>query len=141
MLKMFKDFFEINNVRMWLLAMGEVADAWRLAPRMLVSGYAYMMYKVVDWYMSIAPVLDKTGTKVLVDGPTSQQAALVTTVIGASAAIFAFYANTGRKWADGVKRWPFPQDTQTVADLSNPKPTVVSPPTPPVKQLNEMENK
>ena len=43
----------------------------------------------------------------VVQSPSTQHAALVTAVIGIAAAMFAFYANTGKKW-NGFTHWNKP---------------------------------
>jgi hypothetical protein len=85
---MFSFFKKINllTIRDWCLMIAEVADAWRLAPRVSLSAYAYLLWFTIEWYMKII-------------NPTTQQTALVTTVAGLAAVIFAFYVNTGRKWS------------------------------------------
>lgn len=77
--------FNLYTVRDWTLLLAEVADAWRIAPRMSLSAYSYLLWYTVEWYMKLV-------------APTTQQTALVTTIAGLAAAIFAFYLNTGRKW-------------------------------------------
>lgn len=81
---MFKKM-NLLTLRDWALMIAEVADAWRLAPRTSISAYSYLLWYTVEWYMNLI-------------APTTQQTALVTTIAGLAAVIFAFYVNTGRKW-------------------------------------------
>lgn len=108
--------------RRWALALAESIDAWRIVPRMMLIAYGYLVLQLFLWFKSIplyvqtkcdAAVLqlflDK-GVALLqakelacsvagtVGGPTAEQTAFVTTIVGLSTAIFAFYTGTGRKW-------------------------------------------
>lgn len=106
----------LGNVDTWRkghLAVAEWIDAWRLAPRIIVAGYAWVTYTVVKWYMNLKPeVLENCNVELLkevcvVQAPSTQHAALVTAVIGIAAAMFAFYANSGKKW-NGFQHWNKP---------------------------------
>lgn len=59
-------------------------NEWRVIPRLLVALYGVLFYTVSDWFMGL-------------DDPTNAQAAFVSTVVGAGAAIFNFYCSTGAK--------------------------------------------
>lgn len=61
-----------------------VLSDFRAVPRILVLGYGGMLYHITTWFMNLPE-------------PTTQQAALITTVYGAAAAIFGLYTNTGGK--------------------------------------------
>ncbi|CAL9969845.1 hypothetical protein VPHD479_0138 [Vibrio phage D479] len=66
---------------------GKIADAfdkWRVVPRILVSMYCYLLYQACIWFMALPD-------------PTATQAGFVSTVVGAGAAIFGLYTNSGRK--------------------------------------------
>lgn len=63
----------------------ELADAWRVVPRILVFGYGVMLYHVALWFMALPD-------------PTGSQSAFASTVFGAAAAVFGLYTGTGRKW-------------------------------------------
>lgn len=67
------------------LELAEVVDAYRLMPRILAALYALMVWDVTTWFKAL-------------EEPNTAQALLLTTVWGASAAWFGFYASTGRKW-------------------------------------------
>ena len=66
-----------------MLELAGVIDAWRVFPRLMVGAYVYLMVAVVDWFM-------------LLPDPNTQQAALVTTVIGGATGIFGLYVGTGK---------------------------------------------
>ena len=73
---------------MWkkiFLEIAEVVDAFRVVPRFILIGYSILVWTVAQWYMGI-------------DVPSTQQAALMTTVIGVIAPIAAFYQTSGRSW-------------------------------------------
>ena len=56
-------------------------DAWRIFPRIFVSVYIILLYKVVIWFMELPE-------------PNLEQSALVSIVVGAMAAVFGIYAGT-----------------------------------------------
>lgn len=101
---------DIDKIRRMHLSWAEALDAWRIVPRILVGAYAYMVYKVVVWYMNLHPYMIENckSTNVsdcIVQAPTNQHAALVTAVVGIAAAVFGLYAGSGKKWGDGFKPW------------------------------------
>ena len=63
----------------------EVIDAYRTMPRVLVAGYAYLVWDTVQWFQQLAD-------------PSSQHAFLVSTVVGGAAAVFGLYVNSGKAW-------------------------------------------
>lgn len=104
-----------NSFRKWSLAIAETVDAHRLIPRSLLIGYSILTYHVIIWYMNIEPVILKANCKIIegqtlcdvtgMIGPSTQQAALVTTVVGAAAAIIGLYQKSGRDWHKPVYKW------------------------------------
>jgi len=56
-------------------------DAYRIFPRVFVSVYIVLLYKVVTWFMTLTE-------------PNIEQSALVSIVVGAMAAVFGIYAGT-----------------------------------------------
>lgn len=99
----------IDRKRQIHLALAEMIDSWRIIPRLLLAGYAYLLYKTVSWYMALEPyILDNCVsekiTDCIVQAPTTQHAALVTAVVGIAAAIFGLYSSSGRKW-NGFTFW------------------------------------
>lgn len=57
-------------------------NRWRIIPRTLILMYGYLFYEVTHWFMALTT-------------PNSQQAAFVSAIIGASAAFFGLYVNSG----------------------------------------------
>jgi len=107
---------DIDVVRRRHLAMAEAIDAWRIIPRSLVALYAYMLYKVVYWYMTLESHMPKELlgkiselspeqiNSLMIQAPITQHTALVTAMVGISAAIFGLYSNSGKKW-NGFTTW------------------------------------
>ena len=63
-----------------LIDLAKAIDSWRIFPRIFITTYIYLLYKVVIWYMNIAD-------------PTLEQSGLVSIVVGAGAAWFGLYVN------------------------------------------------
>jgi hypothetical protein len=120
---------DIDVVRRRHLAMAEAIDAWRIIPRTLVALYGYMLYKVVYWYMTLEShipkeLLDRVSeltpeqiNSLMIQKPTTQHTALVTAVVGISAAIFSLYSNSGKKW-NGFTPWK-PTTTPKKEEISH----------------------
>ncbi len=64
--------------------LARAVDAWRIFPRVFITTYIYLLYKVVIWYMELG-------------NPTMEQSGLVSIVVGAGAAWFGLYAGTSKK--------------------------------------------
>lgn len=77
----------IDERRQVHLMLAEAIDAWRVVPRLLVVGYGYLVWTVVQWFMNLPD-------------PTTQHAALVSTVVGIAGAVIGIYTSTGRKWSE-----------------------------------------
>lgn len=101
---------DIDAWRKFHMAFAEWFDAWRVIPRLIVAGYAYLLYKITIWYLSLEPKIiegcdiDKLAEACISQAPNTQHMAFVTAVFGISAAIFAFYTNSGKKW-NGFTNW------------------------------------
>jgi len=67
-----------------LIHMARAVDSWRIFPRVFISTYIYLLYKVVIWYMNI-------------EAPTMEQSGLVSIVVGAGAAWFGLYTGSRAK--------------------------------------------
>ncbi len=70
----------INPYAKWV-HLAKTIDAWRIFPRIFVSVYIILLYKVVIWFMALPD-------------PNLEQSALVSIVVGAMAAVFGIYAGT-----------------------------------------------
>lgn len=62
----------------WLVP--EYFDKWRVFPRMFLSVYMYLLCSVVFWFM-------------MLPDPNTQQAGLVSVLVGVGAAWFGIYVN------------------------------------------------
>jgi len=70
-------------VNRWI-ELAAVVDAWRLLPRLFCLAYIYLTMTVTQWFMALPD-------------PTSQQASLVTIVVGGAVGFFTAYTTTGKK--------------------------------------------
>tara|TARA_Y100000114_G_C11746870_1_gene322113 strand:- start:1579 stop:1908 length:330 start_codon:yes stop_codon:yes gene_type:complete len=70
-----------DNPYMKWVHLAKTVDAWRIFPRIFVSVYIVLLYKVVIWFMELPE-------------PNLEQSALVSIVVGAMAAVFGIYAGT-----------------------------------------------
>ena len=59
-------------------------DAWRIFPRVFITTYIYLLYSSSKWFMAL-------------EAPTMEQAGLISVIVGAGAAWFGLYANSGKK--------------------------------------------
>src|SRR6056300_925260 len=67
-----------------IIHMARAVDSWRIFPRIFISTYIFLLYKVVIWYMNIP-------------NPTMEQSGLVSIVVGAGAAWFGLYTGSRAK--------------------------------------------
>ena len=67
-----------------IIHLAKAFDQWRIFPRIFISTYIYLLYKVVIWYMELP-------------GPTMEQSGLVSVVVGAGAAWFGLYTGSSKK--------------------------------------------
>jgi hypothetical protein len=101
----------IDKIRQIYLLIAEFLDSWRVAPRLIVFGYAVIIYQVVSWYMGLQPYMlegcdvNLLKDKCIVEAPTTMHTALLTAMVGFATGIFGFYTTTGRKWGEGFKFW------------------------------------
>ena len=63
--------------------LARAVDAWRIFPRVFISTYIYLLYKVTICFMGV-------------DEPPIAQSGLVSVVVGAGAAWFGLYAGTSK---------------------------------------------
>jgi len=67
-----------------LIHLARAVDSWRIFPRVFITTYIYLLYKVVIWYMELP-------------NPTMEQSGLVSIVVGAGAAWFGLYTGSRAK--------------------------------------------
>jgi hypothetical protein len=60
----------------------ETMDNWRLIPRLLIFLYAIVFYQTMQWFMGLPD-------------PNNAQAGFVSVIVGAGAAWFGLYVNSG----------------------------------------------
>jgi hypothetical protein len=65
----------------WWWHAPEYFSRWRLFPRVFISMYIYLLWRVVEWFMAIPD-------------PNMNQAGLVSVVVGAGAAWFGLYVSS-----------------------------------------------
>ena len=71
---------KVNPHQRWI-HLARAVDSWRIFPRLFLTVYIVLLYKVVTWFMDIPE-------------PNLEQAGLVSIVVGAMAAVFGIYAGT-----------------------------------------------
>jgi len=67
-----------------IIHMARAVDSWRIFPRIFISTYIFLLYKVVIWYMAL-------------EAPSMEQSGLVSIVVGAGAAWFGLYTGSRSK--------------------------------------------
>tara|TARA_B100001057_G_scaffold438868_1_gene471656 strand:- start:176 stop:439 length:264 start_codon:yes stop_codon:yes gene_type:complete len=70
---------------MWNIIKNEIPetlDNWRVVPRLLITLYAIVFYQTMNWFM-------------LLPDPNNAQAGFVSVIVGAGAAWFGLYVNSG----------------------------------------------
>jgi len=67
-----------------LIYLAKAFDQWRIFPRIFITTYIFLLYKVVIWYMALPQ-------------PTMEQSGLVSIVVGAGAAWFGLYTGSSKK--------------------------------------------
>ena len=65
-------------------------DAWRPFPRLFITVYIILLYRVVNWFMGL-------------DEPNLEQSGLVSIVVGAGAAWFGLYVGSSRSSGSSKK--------------------------------------
>ena len=70
-----------NKYQKWI-DLAEAVDSWRIFPRAFLSVYIFLLYYSTMWFMDLPD-------------PNSQQAGLISIIVGAGAAWFGLY--TGSK--------------------------------------------
>ena len=77
----------------YFMSVAQIIDVFRVIPRLMVTGYGYMVWQTVTWFQSIPE-------------PTSQHTFLISTIVGGAAAVFGLYVNSGSKWDDAKSADP-----------------------------------
>jgi hypothetical protein len=77
-----QDSTKSNLYQKWV-DMAYMFDQWRIFPRVFISMYIYLLYKVVVWYMAL-------------EAPSMEQSGLVSVVVGAGAAWFGLYTGSSK---------------------------------------------
>ena len=75
-----------DKYRSWI-DLAQAVDSWRIFPRIFISVYILLLYQVVNWFMNLPD-------------PNTQQAGLVSIVVGAGAAWFGLYTGSSKKFKD-----------------------------------------
>lgn len=70
-----------------LIHLARAVDAWRIFPRLFLTVYIILLYKVVIWFMAL-------------EAPNFEQSGLVSIVVGAGAAWFGLYTGSSKKIPD-----------------------------------------
>ena len=73
----------VNKYQKWI-DLAHAVDQWRIFPRIFITTYIYLLYKVVTWYMALP-------------NPTMEQSGLVSIVVGAGAEWFGLYTGSSKK--------------------------------------------
>lgn len=73
----------VNPYAKWI-HLARAFDSWRPFPRIFISMYIYLVYKVVIWYTDLPD-------------PSMEQSGLISVVVGAGAAWFGLYLGSGSK--------------------------------------------
>ena len=60
------------------MQMATVLDNWKVLPRLMMLAFTLMSFRVVEWFMGL-------------EDPTTQQAGLVSVVMGAATGAFAVW--------------------------------------------------
>ena len=79
----------MNKNSLWWNA-PEYFSSWRLFPRAFISMYIYLLYDVVQWFMALPD-------------PNTQQAGLVSVLVGSGAAWFGLYVNSSSTKFESVE--------------------------------------
>jgi len=80
----------MDNKYQKTIDLAHAIDQWRIFPRIFISTYIYLLYKVVMWYMAL-------------EAPTMEQSGLVSVVVGAGAAWFGLYTGSSKSKSSSEK--------------------------------------
>lgn len=90
-----------------IIYMARAVDAWRIFPRIFLTVYIVLLYKVVIWFMAL-------------EAPNFEQSGLVSIVVGAGAAWFGLYTGSSKKFPDPQPQQMIVQPSQTSARSTTP---------------------
>ena len=68
-----------------IIDLARAIDSWRIFPRIFITVYIILLYRVVIWFMALPD-------------PNVNQAGLVSVVVGAGAAWFGLYTGSSKKF-------------------------------------------
>ena len=71
-----------NRYQKWI-DLAHMVDQWRIFPRLFLTVYIVLLYKVVIWFMDLP-------------SPNFEQSGLVSIVVGAGAAWFGLYTGSSK---------------------------------------------
>ena len=66
-----------------VIELAKAVDSWRIFPRIFITTYIILLYKVVVWFMAL-------------ETPNFEQSGLVSIVVGAGAAWFGLYCGSSK---------------------------------------------
>ena len=72
-------------MKRWFLDAAEITDAWRIFPRLFLTGYGLLCWELAKWVMAKADI-------------SASQSAFATAIIGLAVPLTAFYMQSGRRW-------------------------------------------
>lgn len=73
---------ERKNPWIKFIHFARMIDAWRIFPRIFITTYIYLVYATTTWFMALPD-------------PSNSQMGLISVVVGAGAAWFGLYVNSG----------------------------------------------
>jgi len=132
----------VNKIRRISMMLSEGIDSWRIIPRIVIAGYAWLVGYMVWHFLTFKNIekieCDSELIKVLLDagqnlevaksvacqvvdiiGPPTTLTGLVAIIVGASAAVFGLYANSGKDWNTPFISWKIEKENIDDNDKEN----------------------
>lgn len=75
----------LNEKRKLSMSIAEALDYFRVVPRIILVAYSYITYQSITWFMKL-------------ESPTTEQSALIVTILGVAGAIIGLYQKSGKTW-------------------------------------------
>lgn len=75
------------SLKFYLMNAAHIIDVFRVIPRIMVTGYGYLVWDSVQWFQALPD-------------PTNAHTFLISTIVGGAAAVFGLYVNSGASWDD-----------------------------------------